>query len=138
MLNFHVKLLDQTNHRWHNMALVQIQHKQCNKLSWCCCSECFENFLNLLKHCTIVHLCILLTVLMASWKSWKLAAILLLCLPLKMNIGGDFIPSAHTVTTRVAYFFPVWRYRCWLSLHLSSPKFVWRDRWRKQELVIYW
>ena len=36
----------------------------------------------------------------------SLVAILPFCLPLKINIGGNFVPSAHTVTARVAHLVP--------------------------------
>ena len=30
---------------------------------------------------------------------------------------------------------PVWKYGWWLSLHLSSPKFVWSERWKNRCLI---
>ena len=103
--NFHAKLLDWAGNQWHHVASVRIQHKQWNNIPWCCYNEWFENFFNPFKHCTLIHPCILPTrVLTARWKSWKLfCSNPTILFTFEINIGGNFVPSAHIITARVAH-----------------------------------
>ena len=121
MLHFHAKVLYGTYHWCHIVGFVWIQHKQWNNNSWYCWSVGSENFINAMKHCSLIYQFILLTIaLTASLKiCYYFATILLFCVPLKINIGVTFIPSAHTVNSKVAclvLYVEAWMLATFMSL----------------------
>ena len=99
----YTKLMDWTGDWCHHVTLVRIQHKQWNNI-FCCCNEWFENFST---HSSIAPSSMHSTDKSTHSQLKRLeiffVAILPFWIPLKINIGGKFVPSAHTITTRVAH-----------------------------------
>ena len=104
VLNFHAELLDWIDHGWHFVAFVWIPHKQGNNIPWYCCNEWFENSSTHWSIAPHLSMCSPNNSTQTVENIWNsLALILPFCLPLKINIGDNFVPSAHTITARVAF-----------------------------------
>ena len=84
-----------------------------------CHHNVFESILNPFNHCAAVHPCVLLAlILTTSWKIWELFLIQPFWVHLKISFGGNFVPSAHTVTTRVPFWCHLSKFDCWLFFFL--------------------
>ena len=125
LLHFYTKLLD-CLHRWcHHVSTVGIQHKQWNNICRCHFNEWLENILNPFNHCPFIHPCIFLKITFKPGDKFgnSLFAIRQFSVLVKISIGRNFEPSAHTDVARVALLCHSLQYECSLILFLSIPVF---------------